>query len=355
MAKKKKKASHSPIFYIILCSVLVLLFALMIFFKIRKQQISAIPEGTIGNTAGNIRGKGLFCEYDGKVYFSNAYDGGALYVMNPDGSELKCLLKSNVSYINAGGNYLFYYLTNAAGGTGLGYIRSTKGIYRCSLKGKDAVRLDPDMATSMVLVDNQLYIQHYDNENLTALHKIPIAGAEEEFEVSKDIVEPACVQNGRIYYSGLINDHFLYGWDTKTDSSKVVWEGNTSYPTVVGYDVYFMNVDENYRLFRYNISSRELTALTDERVDCYNIYNNMLFYQVNSSSSPALMRLNLNSGTRELIAEGTYTNINTTSVYTYFQPFGQNNILYRTNTFGPASVDDFPEAKDAAGSEEKKK
>lgn len=353
MKKKKKKSSHSPIFYIILCTVLVLLFALLIFLKIKKQQISAIPEGTIGNTTGNLRGKGLFCEYNGKIYFSNPYDSGALYVMNPDGSEMKRLIKSNVSYINAGGNYLFYYLANAAGGTGLGYIRSTKGIYRSSLKGKDTFRLDSDMATSMVLIDNQLYIQHYDNKNLTSLHKIPVAGAEEEFELSEDILEPACVQNGVIYYSGLINDHFLYAWNTTTDTSSVIWEGNTSYPTVIGYDVYFMNVDENYRLFRYNISSRELTALTDERVDCYNIYNNMLFYQINSSASPALMRLNLNSGDRELIAEGNYTNINTTSAYTYFQPFGQNNIIYRTSTFGSVSVDDFPAAKEAAASDGK--
>ena len=36
----------------------------------------------IGNTAGNIYNGGLFCERDGKIYFSNDNDDGSLYVMN---------------------------------------------------------------------------------------------------------------------------------------------------------------------------------------------------------------------------------------------------------------------------------
>ena len=37
-----------------------------------------------GNTAGNLYNGGLFCEYDGTVYFSNPSDGGKLYSMSPD-------------------------------------------------------------------------------------------------------------------------------------------------------------------------------------------------------------------------------------------------------------------------------
>ena len=32
-----------------------------------------------GSTAGNLYNGGLFCEYDGTVYFSNPSDGGKLY------------------------------------------------------------------------------------------------------------------------------------------------------------------------------------------------------------------------------------------------------------------------------------
>ena len=63
----------------------------------------------MGNTAGNVNNGGYFCEYDGVVYFSNPYDGGSLYSMSPDETNLKKLISAKVSNINAGGRYLFYY------------------------------------------------------------------------------------------------------------------------------------------------------------------------------------------------------------------------------------------------------
>lgn len=352
---KKRKKKNSLKQFIPLFIILFVLVGLFTFLSLRKPLTASVPEGTIGNTAGNIRGKGLFCEYNGKIYFSNPYDGGALYVMNPDGSEIKLLLKGNASYINAGGDYLFYQLTNPAdGGTGLGYIRSSKGIYRSSLKGSGVFRLDAHTTTSMVLVDNWLYTQH-SGEDFSTLHKIPVAGSETEYELSKEIVDTSCVQSGVIYYGGLTSDHFLYAWDTKTDTAQVVWKGNLCYPIVIGSTIYFLNVDENYRLFCYDMANNELTALTDERIDCYNIYDNILFYQINSPTSPVLMRRNLDTGEQDMIAEGNYTNINTTSVYTYFQLFGEDNSIYRTRTLGPVSVDNFPAAKEVVPPEEDKK
>ena len=71
-----------------------------------------------GNTAGNLYNGGLFCEYDGTVYFSNPSDGGKLYSMSPDGSNLAKLCDDTVSYINADEHYL-YYVRNNPGATTL--------------------------------------------------------------------------------------------------------------------------------------------------------------------------------------------------------------------------------------------
>ena len=56
-----------------------------------------------GNTAGNLNNGGLFAESEGRVYFSNAYDGGCLYSMNSDETDLKKLGSSSVNSINVGG------------------------------------------------------------------------------------------------------------------------------------------------------------------------------------------------------------------------------------------------------------
>lgn len=328
--------------------VLIILIGLGVFFKYRSGYLTPIPKDTVGNTAGNLRGEGLFCEYEGKVYFSNPYDEGTLYVMNPDGSDMKKLLNSSVSYINAGGDYLFYYLESRNGGSGLGYIRNTTGIYRSTLKGKQSSCLDSDMATMMVLVGDNIYCQHYDNINFSTLHKIPAAGSDEEIELSKDIVETASAVNGQIYYSGLTNDHYLYAWDTKTDTTRAIWDGNTSYPTVIDNYVYYMDIDHDYHLYRYNLSNGEQVELTSERLDFYNIYDNVIFYQTNSASAPALMRMSLDGYNSEVVAEGVYHRINATSTYTYFQPFDDDDIIYRTSTFGPVAIDTFSQAQQAA-------
>ena len=60
------------------------------------------------------------------------------------------------------------------------------------------------------------------------------------------------------------------------------------------------------------------------------------------------MRMNLDGSNPEVVREGVYHRINATSTYTYFQPFGDNDVIYRTSTFGPVAVDEFPEALQAA-------
>lgn len=343
-----KRKSRSALIIIIVPVVLIVFLCVNMLIQNRLKQMKPIPKDTVGNTAGNIRGGGRFCEYKGKVYFSNPYDGYSLYVMNPDGSEMKKLLPTVVSYINAGGEYLFYYMQGSGGGAGLGYLRSTTGIYRCSLSGKEGFCLDKDMATMMVLVGDQLYTQHYDNDQFSTLYKIPADGSKKENQVSKDIVETACALNDKLYYAGETQDHYLYEWNTKTDSTRSIWQGNICYPTVVGDDVYFLNLDANYRLFRYNLASEELTQMTNERIDSYNIYENVIYYQTNSASAPALMRMTLDGENQETVMTGVFHRINVTSAYTYFQPFGDDSVVYRTSTFGPVEVDTFPEAMEAA-------
>ena len=73
-----------------------------------SHKIKLNPDYVVGNTAGNLYNGGTFCEDDEYVYFSNAYDNGALYRMRPDESDMKKLVSTQVSSINSGGDYLYY-------------------------------------------------------------------------------------------------------------------------------------------------------------------------------------------------------------------------------------------------------
>ena len=104
-----------------------------------------------GNTAGNLYNGGLFCEYDGTVYFSNPSDGGKLYSMSPDGSNLAKLCDDTVSYINADEHYL-YYVRNNPGATGaaLSFLSvNTDSLCRIDREGGDDSVLILDSAPGL--------------------------------------------------------------------------------------------------------------------------------------------------------------------------------------------------------------
>ena len=335
---------------IILCSVFVI--ALLILAAASfTGRISMNDENTVGNTAGNLNNKGLFCESDGIVYFSNAYDGNALYSMNPDETEMKKLSVNSVSYINTGGDYLYYYMesgTNESNtGTGLGYMGRTAGIYRTKKNGKRTVCLSRTYSNIVQLCGNYLYYQAYDTKKGTTLNKIKINKTDETV-VANYIINPACFVDGKIYYNGTQKDHYLYALNTSTDNSSVVWQGNIWNPVYIDNYVYYMDVANNYRLCRYSMSQDVIEVLTNDRVDFFNVYDYYIYYQQSSRTAPALKRMYLDGSNAEVVAEGIFENINITSEYVYFNEYNAPLPVYKTSTYGGVYVTTFDAAEEAA-------
>lgn len=310
------------------------------------KRIPANPESTVGNTAGNINNDGLFCESDGKIYFSNAYDSGTMYVMNADGTGLKKLNNAKVSLITAGGNYLYFYQKSVDGNQGLGYVRSTYGLCRMKKDGSGITGMNRNALFSMQLVGNHIYYAT-SNESGPLFYKVSTDG-QEEVLLADYSVNPACASDGLIYYNGTLDNHYLYTLDTRTGTSSVIWEGNLWFPVVDGNYVYYLDVADNYRLCRYDRGSGAVEVLTQDRVDCYNLGGGYIYYQKNSETEPALKRMRYDGSEPEVIAEGNYTHINMTSEYVYFQSFASPVPMYRTPLYGTVNVTTFDEARDAA-------
>ncbi|MCM1268608.1 MAG: DUF5050 domain-containing protein [Bacteroidales bacterium] len=310
-----------------------------------------IPENdpdTAGNTPGNLNNGGYFCESDDRVYFANAYDNYALYSMNPDETDMVKLDGNSVSYINAAGKYLYYYMTSESGsGSGLGYMGQSAGIYRSEKNGKNTAGLGRCNIVTMQLCGNYLYYETYNSENGTSLDKIRIDKTDQQ-TVAEKIINPNCFTGGRIYYNGTDGDHYLYALDVRTDRSSLVWQGDLWNPIVQGNYVYYMDISENYRLCRYNMTDQVVEVLTNERLDMFNVYDSYIYYQVSSADSPALKRMRTDGSSQELVREGIYQNINITSEYVYFNTFNESVPVYRTYTYGPVNVTTFDAAREAA-------
>ncbi len=320
---------------IIICILLAASAGLILHFSLRR--IPMNPPGTVGNTAGNLNNGGTFCEHDGVVYFANAADGGSLFRMAPDETDVRRILSLKVRNILAGGRYLFFFQTGASNDSGLGQFQGAKSFDRCTLDGSGITSLTRDTVVTGQLVDNYLYL-------LTAPRSGPVfckikIDRSEQVDLADYSINPACVQNGHIYYNGTQNDHYLYALNTASDTVSEIWRGNLWYPVVEGDYVYYLDVAENYRLCRYSLSQNVVQVLTNDRVDCFNVGSGYIYYQKNSRS-PQLRCMRTDGTENQVVAEGTYTEINMTSRYVYFRAFGDETAMYHS-PLGSSSYSEF--------------
>ena len=288
-------------------------------------KVEPLPEDTIGNNAGNLYNGGLFDEDDGVVYFSNALDGYSMYTMNPDESNIKKIIDNSTGLINAAGKYIFYY-QGSMNSANLGFIGHNTGVYRSDKSGKNIVGLVREPANSVKLVGNFVYYEGFDNETGLQIARVGIDKKNKEI-LSNKVFDCSEYRDGRFYYAGINDDHFLRTFDVNSRSVGTVFDGNISYPVISGGNVYYLNNLDNYRLYTRSLSGDPGTerALTDERVDCFNIAaDRIIYYQVNDPVDPALMRMTMDGSVRELVMSGNYTDINVTSQYVYFRLWGDN-------------------------------
>jgi hypothetical protein len=313
-----------------------------------KNRVKENPDDLIGNTAGNLNNGGYFCESDGVVYFANAYDEGTLYRMNSDESEIQKISKSEVAYLNVGGDYLYYYQKNSSAASSLGFVVHMSGLYRCKTNGQNVVCLDKSDCKSVVLAGNTLYYDKpVDGKTSLCLFRVDTNKANLQ-QVTDYLLNPVCTSGGLLYYNGTVENHYLYTMDTATMTESLLASCNAWYPVLYGNYIYYLDTDNDYRLCRYSLSDQSLTVLADARVDFFNLSQNYIYYQTNDENAPALMRMLLDGSSPEVVAEGIYSDINITSDYVYFHSYGADIPVYHTPADGAVSVSDFDAAKEAA-------
>ena len=295
----------------------------------------------VGNSAGNLFNKGLFCERNGVVYFSNPKDNFALYSMDSAGTNFKKLSSDVCAYINADDHYLYYTRNNASQKSDFSFLHiQNYSLCRLNQNGKNELILDSSPSLYSSQFKDYIYYIHYDKETASTLYKVSIDGSDLK-QVKNEPILPCSRSGSKLYYTGVTGDHNIYSLDTTTDTSTVVYAGNSYNPVIVGSYAYMMDPDQNYALSRVDLSTGEKTILSKDRLDCFNIYGNMIYYQKSSTTNPGLYRIDLEGNNLEKIMDGIYTNINITSRYVYFYSYENDKTCYLTPTNGPVQVTEF--------------
>jgi hypothetical protein len=331
---------------ILIILLLVIVLGGLVIWNYLANRILENPPTAIGNSAGNLHNSGLFCEYNGTVYFSNAFDGGSLYAMNSDESDMRKLEDIQISNILAAGNRLYFYQLPQSGTSGFGFVNSPETFIAGSLDGGDRSELLRTPITSAQLIGNYVYLYYAgaDNPTLTRVH---INGREEK-EIAADYMDPACVSGTAFYYGDRAEHFALYAYDTRSGNTRQVTSAITVYnPIIDGDYIYYMDVTNEYRLCRFSVSSETVDVMTGDRVDCFNISGNYIYYQKSSPDNPALMMMEIDGSNPQILAAGNFTAINVTSSYVYFQAFGFPEVTYHA-PIGYADYETFDGAQEAA-------
>lgn len=298
------------------------------------------PDGVTGNTAGNLYNNGMFCEYNGRIYFANPYDNNTLYSMRSDCTDIKKLGGDSVSGINVYGKYIFYIKNNSSSASLNSLFRGQLlGVMRCDLNGRNDKTLYDTVAGVIALYGNNLYYQRYSKTEDLTFYRIGIDGKNEQ-RLSDFGYYPASFYNGSLYYSNTEGNHDIYTFDTVTGAISPYLTANTYMVDMQGDYIYYIDLDDSYSLVRVNTSTRSRDVLYDGSLGkciAYNLYDNVIFFHV-EGDSPALYRINADGSGLEYIKYGNITNISCTSQYTFFQIFGTTS-LYRVPTNGPVNVE----------------
>lgn len=312
---------------IFLIIVVLLIGGGIVIHNLTKDKIHEIPEGTIGNTGGNINNGGYFCEYNGKVYFSNPYDGGAIYSMNPDESEITKLFKQSGRFINAADDHLFFYMYENRQGSDLGSVIRSTGIYRASIDGKHILGLKRGVMDTMLLLGNKIFYQNYDKDKGFSMYVISPDGENDE-EIADMNRNPATGYGDKIYFGGIVDDHNLYVMNTNDYSAVKLENGDFWNPIYADGYLFYQCPSEDYSLYRYNITTGENICITRDRTESFNAGSGYVFYTVSAKKGACLKRIEYDGNGEVTLDVGNFMNLSLTSENLYYQEFESGKLKH---------------------------
>ena len=308
------------IFPVVTILIIVALFLVNYF----QQRVPENPKNTLGNTSGNLQNGGLFCEHNGKIYFSNPSDEGRLYVMDKDLSVSECLSDDTAMQINAAGNFLYYSRRNDTRKKDSGniFIFKNVGLYRMTLEGKRPKTLYNDAVGYSLLSGNYLFYQHYSDEKRTECYRTDITGKNSQ-KIHNDLILPAVSMDNRIFYTGVSEDHYIHSMNHDGGEDQVVFEGNCAQLISDGERFYFLDLNNNYGISCVNKDGSGYTQLVSEFISTFNISadGQTLYYQVDGGDHNGIYSFDLDTQTQSLVASGDYNSIHTTSQYVFYKDF----------------------------------
>lgn len=281
-------------------------------------------ETITGNTSANLLNGGLFTKSGDTIFFANPYDQNTLYSMDTELGNVKKLYDDCASYINAAGKYIFYTRRNDQKGTENNAFLSfsTTGLYRIQTNGHSIGQLYRNPTQTVNLLGNNLYYQHYDDQEGLQLFRVGIDGKKDTLLLDEG-ASPTAIVDNVIYYTGMDSDHNIHTLSIDGGNPQVLCEGNFTGLSYAGGYLYCMDMENDYTLCRLNTDGTELTHLTQERIATYNVSGDgsTVYYQIDNGTDNGLYALEPDSGTQIELLAGNFNYLHIIDNYLFFEDF----------------------------------
>lgn len=317
---------------ILIIFVIISIFAAIIIINAINNKTRLSEPQTAGNTAGNLYNRGLFCEKDGYIYFSNFNDNGTLYRANLELSDFKKICNDCCWYINVDENYIYYCRMNNKKNMTIESIFKlfSNGLYRIDKDGDNSKDIDHEPVGCVFLYDNKLYYQHTEKSGQISINVADIDGGN-NIKLFEDDCLVTNGYNGNVYFSGLLTDHYLRKINSENRIS-IMSEKNSYLPIVCNGYVYYINNEDKYKIYREYLDGTENMPIIDTRVSFFNITSDgkYLFYQKDGGKENGIEMINLDTNEITNISDGDYKWINIAGDYCFFYEFS-SDVCYAYN------------------------
>ena len=223
-----------------------------------------VSHSTIGNTLGNIVNHGLVAMEGEWIYFSNVNDGGKIYAMRTDGSELHKINDAASSFINVVDGWIYY--RNEDDG---------HRIYAMQTDGSNQLRLNYDRSGSISVTDGLIFFSNQDdNSSIYVMEK----DGSNQRKLGDDPSWSLNVVNGWIYYANISDDFSIYTISVEGYGRRKLNNDSSVTLHVVGDWIYYAH--RNGGVFRMRTDGTEQQRLNDARAFSINVIYDWIIFTV---------------------------------------------------------------------------
>ena len=300
----------------------------------KGKELPVNPSDYAGNTTANLYNNGTFVEFDGTIYFANAYDNDYIYCMDVDLQNIRKLYEDSAEYLNidSEGKYLYYSRINYKKkdeASGQIFSFSDSGIYRLQTNGKNFARIFENMCGSVLLAGNTICFQFFgEADGDYDMYTMDLEGNNLK-RMTDYAITPVSYYQNSLYFSGTGQDHAIYQTPLSFYAPDVIADVNGYQPVAASDGIYFISQEDNYSLCKLKADGT-ISTIISERIYTFNMNKDgsLLFYQIDGGKNNRLCCYNKYTGTETTIMEGDFKNLNTTGRYLFFESFDDSNLYY---------------------------